>query len=92
MARPNWLADSTPDPGRAARSDDSRVAAVLVGPGPYFCPVSWTPVSTAMRQLHKDLAGWPDGDIEHLHRRPEWVQARALGWVMESAEGSANSS
>ena len=39
-----------------------------------------------MRQLLEALTEWPDADIEDLRRRPEWEQARAWGWVMESGE------
>lgn len=39
-----------------------------------------------MRQLLEALDAWPDVDTEDLRSRPEWVQARAWGWVMESGE------
>ncbi len=39
-----------------------------------------------MRQLLEALTAWPEVDTEDLRRRPEWEQARAWGWVMESGE------
>lgn len=48
--------------------------------------VSCTPISPAMRQLFEALTAWPDADTEDLRRRPEWDQARAWGWVMDSGE------
>ncbi len=48
--------------------------------------MSCTSITPAMRQLLEALAAWPDVDIEDLRRRPEWTQARAWGWVMESGE------
>lgn len=59
---------------------------VIFGAFSHLCPVSCTPVSPAMRQLLEALAEWPDVDTEDLRRRPEWAQARAWGWVMESGE------
>ena len=38
-----------------------------------------------MRDLLETLRSWPDIDPEIL-RGPEWEQARAWGWVMESGE------
>lgn len=32
------------------------------------------------------LAPWPDLNTAELRARPEWEQARAWGWVMESGE------
>lgn len=37
-----------------------------------------------MRQLLETLTS--EVDTEDLRRRPEWAQARAWGWVMESGE------
>jgi hypothetical protein len=39
-----------------------------------------------MRQFLEAFTAWPDVDAEDLRRRPEWEQARAWGWVMESGE------
>jgi hypothetical protein len=40
----------------------------------------------AIRELLQALAVWPDIDTDELRRRPEWEQARACSWVMESGE------
>jgi hypothetical protein len=48
--------------------------------------MSCVPVRPAMRQLLEALTAWPDVDVDDLRRRPEWVKARAWGWVMESGE------
>ena len=48
--------------------------------------MSCVPITAAMRQLLEDLTAWPDIHTEDLRRRPEWDQARAWGWVMESGE------
>jgi len=39
-----------------------------------------------MRQILEALTTWPDVDSDELRRRPEWDQARAWGWVVESGE------
>lgn len=36
--------------------------------------------------LLESLQSWPDVDTENLRQLPEWGQARAWGWVMESGE------
>ena len=46
--------------------------------------MSCTPVTPAMRDLLEILADWPNVNVEELRQRPEWVQARTWGWVMES--------
>lgn len=48
--------------------------------------MSCVPISAAMRQLLEALTDWPDVDTSDLRRRPEWAQARAWGWIMESGE------
>jgi hypothetical protein len=48
--------------------------------------MSCTPVMPAMLELLEALQSWPDVDTEDLRQRPEWEQARAWGWVMESGE------
>lgn len=48
--------------------------------------MSCTPLTAAMRQLLEALTVWPEVDTEELRRRPEWSEARAWGWVMESGE------
>ena len=45
-----------------------------------------TPVTPAMRELLEALSAWPDVNVDGLRERPEWEQARAWGWVMESGE------
>lgn len=40
--------------------------------------------TAAMTELLEALRAWPDVDTERLRERPEWDQARAWGWVMES--------
>jgi hypothetical protein len=39
-----------------------------------------------MRELLESLQDWPDIDIEDYRGSPEWEDARAWGWVMESGE------
>lgn len=39
-----------------------------------------------MLELLETLAHWPDVNVDELRLRPEWDQARARGWVMESGE------
>ena len=48
--------------------------------------MSCTPVTPAMRQLLKQLADYPNVDIEPLQCLREWEQARSWGWVMTSGE------
>jgi hypothetical protein len=50
------------------------------------CRVSCTPVTDEMADLLDRLAEWPDVDTTELRARPEWRQARAWGWIMESGE------
>ena len=53
---------------------------------PIFTTMSCTPVPPELRDLLEALTAWPEVDAEDLPRRPEWEQARAWGWVMESGE------
>lgn len=39
-----------------------------------------------MVELLEGLRAWPGVELESLRGQPEWVQARAWGWVMESGE------
>lgn len=39
-----------------------------------------------LRRLLELAANWPNVDLEELRTTPEWKQARAWGWVMESGE------
>ena len=48
--------------------------------------MSCTPVTDAMADLLDRLAVWPDVDTAELRTRPEWDQAQAWGWIMESGE------
>lgn len=48
--------------------------------------MSCTPIAPAMRELLESLQDWPDIDIEDYRGSPEWEDARAWGWVMESGE------
>ena len=48
--------------------------------------MSCTPLSPGMAELLQVLLGWPNVELEELRRRPEWDQARAWGWAMESGE------
>jgi hypothetical protein len=48
--------------------------------------MSCTPVTTEMADLLDRLRAYADVDLEELRRWPEWPQARAWGWVMESGE------
>jgi hypothetical protein len=48
--------------------------------------MSCTAVTAAMAALLEVLSAWPDVDTDDLRRRPEWAQARAWGWIMESGE------
>lgn len=57
-----------------------------VRPGPYRLAVSCTPVTEAMARLLAALSDWPAIDLEELRVQPEWDQARAWGWMMESGE------
>ena len=43
-------------------------------------------VTPEMAELLEALQAWPGVDVVALRRRPEWAQARAWGWVMESGE------
>lgn len=43
-------------------------------------------LTRGMVELLEVLRAWPDVDVESLSERPEWTQARAWGWVMESGE------
>jgi hypothetical protein len=52
----------------------------------YIPDVSCTPVTPAMRELLEALTTWPDVDTDQLRRRPEWEQARAWGWIMDTGE------
>jgi hypothetical protein len=52
----------------------------------YVDPMFCTPLSPAMRTLLDTLRSWPDVDVDPLRQTPEWEQARAWGWVMESGE------
>lgn len=36
--------------------------------------------------LLEALRSWPDVEVESLRERPEWAEARAWGWIMESGE------
>lgn len=44
------------------------------------------PVTPAMLELLEALTAWPDAKTDDLRSRPEWEQARAWGWIMESGE------
>jgi hypothetical protein len=48
--------------------------------------MSCTPLTPALRELPETLADWPDVEVEPFRTLPEWEQARAWGWVMESGE------
>jgi hypothetical protein len=48
--------------------------------------MSCVPVTSAMANLLARLEDWPDVDTDDLRADPEWAQARAWGWVMESGE------
>jgi hypothetical protein len=48
--------------------------------------MSCVPVTSAMANLLARLEDWPDVDTDDLRQRPEWHQARAWGWIMESGE------
>jgi hypothetical protein len=39
-----------------------------------------------MAELLEALRSWPDVEVERLRERPEWAEARAWGWIMESGE------
>lgn len=43
-------------------------------------------ITPAMADLLARLEDWPNVDIDNLQGRPEWAQARAWGWIMESGE------
>ena len=45
-----------------------------------------TPISVSMRQLLETLGTWPDVNVDELKTLPEWREAMAWGWVMESGE------
>jgi hypothetical protein len=47
--------------------------------------MSCTAVTAAMAELLEALTAWPNVDFG-LRRGPEWEQARAWGWIMESGE------
>ena len=59
---------------------------VSVSDESYVPPMACVPITPAMRQLLEVLTAWPDVETDDLRRRPEWEQARAWGWVMESGE------
>lgn len=44
------------------------------------------PVTEAMAALLDRLQAWPEVDLAEVTHLPEWVQARAWGWVMSSGE------
>lgn len=39
-----------------------------------------------MLELLETLRDWPDVNVDGLRRQPEWDQARAWGWVMDTGE------
>ena len=49
--------------------------------------MAYIEISDRMTILLKCLTlSLPEEDMVHLRRTPEWIQARAWGWVMESGE------
>lgn len=54
----------------------------------YLRLMSCVPVSEAMAGLLAALEAWPvsDDTLDRLRRLPEWDDACAWGWVMESGE------
>lgn len=48
--------------------------------------MSCTPVAPSMLELLDALSAWPAVDVNEMRGCPEWDQARAWGWVMESGE------
>ncbi|MGD2100813.1 MAG: hypothetical protein PVG83_01125 [Acidimicrobiia bacterium] len=48
--------------------------------------MSCIPISPAMRTLLETLRAWPAVDVDKLRQTPEWRDALAWGWVMESGE------
>ncbi len=48
--------------------------------------MSCTPVTDEMADLLDRLRAYTDVDLEELRRWPEWAEATAWGWVMESGE------
>jgi hypothetical protein len=51
-------------------------------------PMSCVEITDRMAILLHHLTSWPlsDEDISRLRCTPDWLQARAWGWVMESGE------
>jgi hypothetical protein len=64
----------------------AKVPNESVPPRSYLPAMSCTPVTPAMRQLLEACADSPKVDTNELRPKPEWGQARAWGWVMESGE------
>ena len=48
--------------------------------------MSCTAVTPSMLELLDALSDWPDVNVHDLRCRPEWEQARAWGWAMETGE------
>lgn len=44
------------------------------------------PVTASMLELLAALQDWPEVETGELRGRPEWDQALAWGWIMDSGE------